>query len=162
MTNNENKTNRKKTRKLLFQELYANCFLKQDNELFKDSFYFRKKSNFVLDKKYFDEMMDLIYQKEWYLLKIISLLAPKFKVEMMSLSFILPVFIGACEMLYLQEEIPALVSINEAVELSKIYWDDSSRKLVNWIMHKLYKDLDSIKKELENFDWNFGVSILKR
>lgn len=45
------------------------------------------------------------------------------------------------EMLY--EEIPFAVSINEAVELSKIFDDDKARSFINGI-------LNSVKNELEN------------
>jgi len=34
-------------------------------------------------------------------------------------------------MFFLLEEIPAKVSINEAVELAKMYADDSSKRIVN-------------------------------
>ena len=153
--------NRKKTRKYLFQKLYANSFIVQDNSEFDTTFY-NEVFDFDLDHKYLDEMMTLIYQKEWFLLKIISILAPKFKIKSMWLSFIIPVYIWACEMLYLTEEIPAKVSINEAVEMAKVYWDESSKKIVNWVMNKLYKNLDQVVKDLENFDWNFEINLLKR
>lgn len=155
-----NKNNRKKTRKFLYQKIYASTFCKVD-ENFDETFY-NDVFKFDLDKKYLDEMFSLILEKEGYLLKIISMLAPKFKIESMWNHYIIPIFIGATEMLYLSEEIPAKVSINEAIEIAKIYWDDSSKRIVNWVMNKLYKDIDNIKNELENFDWNFWVSIFKR
>jgi transcription termination factor NusB len=34
-------------------------------------------------------------------------------------------------MFFLTEEIPGKVSINEAVEIAKVYGDDSSKKIVN-------------------------------
>jgi N utilization substance protein B len=49
----------------------------------------------------------------------------------MNLTYIIPVYISITEMLFIEEEIPPKVSINEAVELAKIYGDDSSRKIVN-------------------------------
>jgi N utilization substance protein B len=109
-----------------------------------------------------EEMISLIHKKEWYFLKIISLLAPKFKIKSMWLSFILPVYIWVCEMLYLTEEIPAKVSLNEAVEMAKVYWDESSKRIVNWVMNKFFKQFDEIKKDLEEFDWDFGFKLLKK
>jgi len=153
-------TNRKKTRKFLYQKIYAATFNKVDSDF--DETFYNEVFDFDLDNDYLNEMYSLILEKEAYLLKIISILAPKFKIESMWNHYIIPIFIWATEMLYLQEEIPAKVSMNEAIEMSKIYWDESSKRIVNWVMNKLYKDLDSIKKELDNFDWNFGVSILKK
>ena len=153
--------NRKKTRKYLYQKIYANTFSKIDESEFDNTFYWEV-FDFDLDEKYLKEMFSLILEKEGYLLKIISMLAPKFKIESMWNHYIVPILIWACEMLYLEEEIPAKVSINEAVEISKVYWDESSKKIVNWVMNKLYKDIENIKEKLNEFDWNFGISILKR
>jgi N utilization substance protein B len=153
--------NRKKTRKLLFQKLYASSFIAQDDLEFDNTFY-AEVFHFDIDVKYLEEMISLIHEKEWYLLKIIWLLAPKFKIRSMGLSFVLPVYIWACEMLYLTEEIPAKVSLNEAVEMAKVYWDESSKKIVNGVMNKLYKSLDSIQKDLEEFDWDFWFKLLKK
>ena len=76
-----NKNNRKKTRKFLYQKIYASTFCKVD-ENFDETFY-NDVFKFDLDKKYLDEMFSLILEKEGYLLKIISMLAPKFKIESM-------------------------------------------------------------------------------
>ena len=153
--------NRKKTRKYLYQKIYANTFSKIDESEFDNTFYWEV-FDFDLDEKYLKEMFSLILEKEGYLLKIISMLAPKFKIESMWNHYIIPILIWACEMLYLEEEIPAKVSMNEAIEISKVYWDESSKRIVNWVMNKLYKDIESIKEKLNEFDWNFGISILKR
>jgi hypothetical protein len=68
----------------------------------------------------------------------------------MSLSYILPIYIWLAEMFFYSEEIPAKVSINEAIEVAKVYWDDSSKKIVNWVLNKVYEnfeELDLIKKD---------------
>lgn len=153
--------NRKKTRKYLYQKIYANTFSKIDESEFDNTFYWEV-FDFDLDEKYLKEMFSLILEKEGYLLKIISMLAPKFKIESMWNHYIIPILIWACEMLYLEEEIPAKVSMNEAIEISKVYWDESSKRIVNWVMNKMYKDIEEIKNKLNDFDWNFGISILKR
>lgn len=153
--------NRKKTRKYLYQKIYATTFSKIDESEFDNTFYWEV-FDFDLDEKYLKEMFSLILEKEGYLLKIISMLAPKFKIESMWNHYIIPILIWACEMLYLEEEIPAKVSMNEAIEISKVYWDESSKRIVNWVMNKMYKDIEEIKNKLNDFDWNFGISILKR
>ncbi|MDQ7009236.1 MAG: transcription antitermination factor NusB [Candidatus Gracilibacteria bacterium] len=153
--------NRKKTRKYLYQKIYASTFSKIDNAEFDNTFY-GEVFDFDLDSRYLEDMLEIIQEKEGYLLKIISLLAPKFKIKSMGNHYIIPIFIGAAEMLFLEEEIPAKVSINEAIEMSKVYGDESSKRIVNGVMNKLYKDFDNIKEQLEEFDGNFGISIIKR
>lgn len=151
---------RKKTRKFLYQKLYATTFAKLDNADFDESFY-NDVFEFDIDSKYLESMYDLILEKEAFLLHIITQLAPKFKLESMWMSYILPIMIGACEMLYLEEEIPAKVSLNESVELAKVYGDDSSKKIVNWVMNKLYKGFDEMQKTLEKFDWKSDFTLFK-
>ena len=153
--------NRKKTRKYLFQKLYASTFSWVDSASFDESFY-NNVFEFDLDSKYLDEMFELILEKEAYLLKIISILAPKFKIETMWMDYIIPILIWTCEMLYFSEEIPAKVSLNESVEIAKIYWDESSKKIVNWVMNKFYKQFDDIKKQLEEFDWKTDFVLFKK
>jgi len=152
---------RKKTRKYLFQKLYAATFSEVNSASFDDAFY-NDVLDFDIDLKYLDEMFSLILEKESYLLKIISILAPKFKIETMGMDYILPILIWCCEMLYFEEEIPAKVSVNEAIEMAKIYWDDSSKRIVNWVMNKFYKQYDEIKDELEKFDWKSNFMLFKK
>lgn len=152
---------RKKTRKLLFQKLYASTFSPVDMSSFDESF-FNDVFDFDIDVKYLEEMYNLILEKEIYLLKIIEILAPKFKVETMGMVYVLPVMIGACEMLYFEEEIPAKVSLNEAIELAKVYGDESSKKIVNGMMNKMYKQLSEVQDQLDEFDGKSDRVIFKR
>jgi hypothetical protein len=62
--------------------LYASSFIKQDDSLFENTFY-NEVFDFDLDIEYLEEMLSLIHEKEGYFLKIISILAPKFKIESM-------------------------------------------------------------------------------
>lgn len=138
-------TNRKKSRKLLFQELYAMSFNEFDLESFKESF-FENVFTFNEDEKYINEMIKIITYYEKFFINILKIYTPKFKIETMSLSYILPIYIWLAEMFYLQEEIPGKVSINEAVEIAKVYWDDSSKKIVNWVLNKAYLNHEELHK----------------
>ena len=143
------KTNRKKSRKLLFQELYAMSINDFDAILFRESF-FENTFTFSPDEKYINEMEKIIRFNEPFFISIIQKYTPKFNVKTMSLSYILPIYIWLAEMFFYSEEIPAKVSINEAIEVAKVYWDDSSKKIVNWVLNKVYinfDELDKIKKE---------------
>ncbi len=146
------KTNRKKSRKLLFQELYAMSFNDYDAELFKISF-FNDVFTFTQDEEYIEEMKKIITHYEPFFISILIKYTPKFNVKTMSLSYILPIYIWMAEMFFLKEEIPGKVSINEAVEIAKVYWDDSSKKIVNWVLNKVfenYEDLNKLKEEKYN------------
>lgn len=154
------KLNRKKTRKLLFQKLYAMSFWNFDNESFTESFY-DWVFNFDMDKVYYNEMSELILKNEWFYLEILSKYAPKFELPSMNIMYVLPIFIGLAEMFHLTEEIPAKVSINEAVEMWKAFWDDSAKKIVNGVLNKVYENHDELKKLSINSQWNIDFSFFK-
>lgn len=46
--------------------------------------------------------------------------------------------IGIYELIY--SDTPAIVAINEAIELSKLYSDDDVRKMINAVLDKIYKE----------------------
>jgi hypothetical protein len=82
----------------------------------------------------------------------------------MDLSYVIPIYIWATEILFFNEWIPEKVSVNEAIEIAKIYWDDSSKKIVNWILNKILVNIEEIKKECLIFDYenNWNLFILKK
>lgn len=144
---------RGRTRKFLYQMLYASTFSKINDETFRESF-FSGIFDANIDEEYLKTMFDLVVENEQFLVEIIKMYAPRFDIENMDLSYVLPIFIGATEILIFQEEIPVKVSINEAVEISKVYGDDSSRKMVNGVMNKVFNDIEILKEKLQNFTKN--------
>jgi transcription termination factor NusB len=74
-----------------------------------------------MDKVYYNEMSELIPKNESFYLEVLSKYAPKFELSSMNIMYVLPIFIGLAEMFHLTEEIPAKVSINEAVEMAKAF-----------------------------------------
>lgn len=145
-------TNRKKTRKLLFQELYSSVFNKFEKKTFEESFY-NNVFTFNIDEKYLNEMKNIIINHESFFISLLKEYSPKFDIKTMSISYILPVYIWLAEMFFLTEEIPWEVSINEAVEIAKVYWDNSSKRIVNWILNKVFKNHEKISKIKDN-DYN--------
>lgn len=145
---------RSRTRKFLYQMLYAASFWKVNEENFRDSFFeWVFESN--LDEEYLEKMYKMILEKETFFISLIKKFAPKFQVESMDLAYIIPIYIGACEILFIDyEQIPNKVSMNEAIEIAKVYWDDSSKKIVNWVLNNIINDLENIKKESLIFDYN--------
>lgn len=153
--------NRKKTRKLLYQELYANTFNIMDIEEFYNSF-FEDVFTFNRDEEYLNEISKIIKNYEWFFIHVIKKYSPKFDFEKMNVINIIPIYIALAEMFYLSEEIPWKVSINEAVEVAKTYWDNSAKRIVNWVLNKVLEDHEELETIKNNFDWNNTYSIFKK
>lgn len=134
-------TARKKTRKFLFQKLYARLFWEVDRDLFHWAF-FDGIFDYVLDEEYLNTMYESVIQHQNYCLDILSKYAPRFDIESMNKTNIICVCIGVCEMRFYGTEIPAKVSLNEAVEIAKVYGDDSSGKIVNGILNSYYINIE--------------------
>lgn len=161
MANIVNIVNRRKSRKLLFQELYAMSLNEFNKDLFRESF-FSDVFTFTPDDEYLTEMRKIITYYEAFFISIIQKYTPKFNVKTMSLSYILPIYIWLAEMFFLTEEIPGKVSINEAVEVAKVYWDDSSKKIVNGVLNKVLQDIEELEKLKENDYSEIVESVFKR
>ncbi|MCM3784108.1 transcription antitermination factor NusB [Neobacillus mesonae] len=56
--------------------------------------------------------------------------------------------LAAYEMLY-REDVPAKVSVNEAIELSKHFGTDESGKFVNGVLGKMIQDVEALKSRLK-------------
>jgi N utilization substance protein B len=79
-----------------------------------------------------------VIEKERELLTIIHKYAPKFDITTMPVGNLLPIMIASYEMLYLtMDTIPEKVSINEGIELAKIFSDDTARTMVNGVLNTL-------------------------
>lgn len=50
--------------------------------------------------------------------------------------------------IFFEEDIPVAVTINECVELAKIYGTDDSRRFINGVLGRISKDIRKIKKEV--------------
>ncbi len=152
---------RTRTRKFLYQMLYASTFSEVDTEVFRDTF-FSWVFNWELDEEYLDTMFSLITKNQSFLIeKIIKNYTPRFNIKDMDLSYIIPIFISVTELIIYQEEIPKKVSLNEAIQISKVYWSDSSRKTVNWVLNKILNDLDLLRKSFLDYDKSDKTIIFK-
>jgi len=152
---------RKLTRRLLFQKLFVLGFSYLSDDDFFEFFYFDNQK-IELDKEYFKEMQNIILEKEWIFITFIEKYAPKFKIENMSLLYILPVYVAMAEIFFLKEEIPVKVSINEAIELAKIYSDDPVKKIVNGILNNVMNDYDILSKEIPQMNVKNEFSFFKK
>ncbi|MBP8016736.1 transcription antitermination protein NusB [Candidatus Gracilibacteria bacterium] len=146
------KISRHKTRKCLFQALYSKIYITEQfdkNSLFES--FFEEGFSDVVDQEYFDEMFDGIIKNEAELIYIVERFAPKFNIKSMSTVNIIPIFIASYEILYLKcDKIPEKVSIDEALEITKIYSDNNGRIFVNGVINSIKDNKKEIKKELKN------------
>lgn len=155
------KYNRKKSRKLLYQEVYASTFNEVTLKEFYESF-FDEVFTFSRDEYYLAEMNKIIKHNEWFFISVIKKYSPRFNFEKMNVVNIIPIYIALAEMFYLTEEIPGKVSVNEAVEVAKVYWDDSAKRIVNWVLNKVLHEIEILKESSKEFDWNSEYSIFKK
>ncbi len=133
---------RKKTRKYLLQKLYARLYGTVDEERFYGAF-FDGILDFEVDTTYLDEMFWIIIEHQWDIVMIIEKYAPKFDIETMLKTNTLAMSIAIAEMLWLTEQIPAKVSLNEAIELAKYFGDNTSKNIVNGILNSFLKNIDT-------------------
>ncbi len=99
---------------------------------------------------YFQAMFSGIITKESELLTLIHKYAPKFDIATMPIGNLLPIMIAAYEMLYLDlDVIPEKVSINEAIELAKIFSDDTAKTMVNGVLNALKEEKTTIVEVLK-------------
>jgi len=157
----EMKFNRKRTRKFLFQKLYALSYSDYNDALFNESFY-EGKFNFDIDTPYLEEMMQIIVEKEPIFIEILQKYSPKFDAKTMNIVYVLPIFIGFAEMFFIKEEIPGKVSINEAVETAKVYGDDSAKKIVNGVLNTALENIDEVKTIIETSECKNDFSFFNK
>jgi N utilization substance protein B len=143
------KASRKKTRRHLVQKLYSRIYGELDTVLFNEAF-FDWRFDFDPDIAYMDEMFFLVVEKQHEILGVIKTYAPKFDLETMMKTNIIALSIAITEMLWLKEEIPAKVSINEAIDLSKYYGDDNSKNIVNGILNSFFTNIEKHQKGENN------------
>ena len=101
-------------------------------------------------------------EKEEFFIEMIKKYSPKFDFEKMDVLIIIPLYIALAEIFYFSEEIPIKVSVNEAVELAKTFAMWTSKKIVNWVLWNVFRDLDELEKIKENYKWNDWYSIFKK
>jgi hypothetical protein len=72
----------------------------------------------------------------------------------MSRMIVLPIYIWLSEIFFYIEEIWTNIIINEAIEITKMYWDDSSKKIVNWVLNSVYENYNELEKiKLDDYSY---------
>lgn len=128
---------RKDAREAVFVLLYRDCFLTEQD----DEFAFKVFKDHKLTEKDF-EFAKLLYQTikqhEQELLESIANLSQGFMLNRIFLTDKCALLIGLCEMTYFQD-VPKIVAIDEAVNLTKKYSGEKSQGFVNGILAEYKK-----------------------
>lgn len=91
------------------------------------------------DGSFAKELARITIEKRDELDEIITSCSNHWKLSRIAKATLAILRISVCEMYYFIEEVPASVSINEAVELAKIYCGDEDPGFVNGVLGAVYK-----------------------
>ncbi len=142
------KNSRRSERSFAFQVLYSLSFTPVTS-LEGVRAAFRKSPDFVVKEDSVDdvqgfawELVSGIWTKEKELDELIATYSHNWRINRMGRIELTILRMGLFEMLY-REDIPSKVAINEALELSRQYGEESARSFLNGILDATAKALDS-------------------
>lgn len=96
-------------------------------------------------KKFADEIIKGVVENIKEIDEIISKVSLNWDIKRMGYIDRNILRIGTYEILF-RKDIPSIVSINEAIEISKKYGDEDSPKFINGILHKIKEIVENSKK----------------
>ncbi len=98
------------------------------------------------DKQFFDTLINGVTNEKGFLSKTIAGYARGFALERIYKIDLAIILIASYEILFLPD-VPDKVSVNEAVELAKIYSTDNSPVFINGILASVIKEKENILNE---------------
>ena len=137
----QNKFNRRKSRAIAMELLYSETVNARSGEIteeFLDDFISMSETTENLDRTYIRNILNIVEGKEGYLKGVISPFLKDWDINRLSRVNLSILKIAAGELLFL-DDIPDRVSLNEALELSKIYSDEDSTSFINGVLDKILK-----------------------
>ena len=93
----------------------------------------------VDDVSFVKNVVDGVQKHQAYVDDVLQPIAPDWPLTQIARMDRIVLRLGAYELLYLSDEVPAKVSINEAVELDKSFGGENSSKFINGVLGTLYK-----------------------
>jgi transcription antitermination protein NusB len=94
-------------------------------------------------------LRNAIIKNEGTLLALIYEAAPKYEIKSIPIINALILLICLAEIFVVQtKDVPTLVAVNEAIELSKRYSDEAGKNLINGILNTLLTDEVKIRETL--------------
>lgn len=128
---------RRKSRELALQIVYSFQTNKKSIEkVFEDAFF---KNSTLKVREYASILINGILNNKKEVDKVISSYSKNWKISRIPLIDHIILQIAIYEIIY-SEDVPAVVGINEAIELTKKFSTPDSKKFVNGILDKFYKD----------------------
>ncbi len=102
-------------------------------------------SSAVDDVEFIQRLVNGVNDKAEHIDSLLQPIAPDWPLDQIARMDRVVLRMGAYELLYEADAVPAKVAINEAVELAKSFGGDNSSKFVNGVLGTLYK-----QKEADN------------
>lgn len=99
----------------------------------------------VDDVSFIHEVVDGVREHQDYIDSILQPIAPDWPLDQIARMDRIVLRIGAYELIYNQDAVPAKVAINEAVELAKSFGGENSSKFINGVLGTLYKQKEDGK-----------------
>ena len=96
----------------------------------------------AIDKKYMIMICEKVKENKEQIDELINKYAKNWSVSRMPNVDLSILRLAICELIFI-DEIPNKVSINEAIELAKLYCDDKSPKFINGILGSVSNELES-------------------
>mgnify|MGYP003521421877 FL=1 len=100
----------------------------------------RRYKKALKDTEFVKKTVKGIVKHQSVLDEMLQPLAPEWPIEHIARMDRLILRIGAYELLFNQDKIPAKVAINESVELAKAFGGDNSSKFINGVLGSLYRE----------------------
>ena len=94
----------------------------------------------IIDRKYLNEMVKNVELNKSTIDELISKYAKNWTINRMAKVDLAILRLAVCEILYVPN-MPTKVSINEAIELAKLYCDDKSPKFINGILGSVVNEI---------------------
>lgn len=94
----------------------------------------------VVDKEYMENVCTFVQENNERVSELISKYAKNWTIDRMPKVDLAILKLAICEILFI-EEIPNKVSINEAVEMAKLYCDDKTPKFINGILGSVVNEI---------------------
>lgn len=102
-------------------------------------------SKTVDDTDFIENLVNGVKKHAVYLDEVLQPIAPDWPLDQIARMDLVVLRIGAHELLFSEDEVPAKVAINEAVELAKSFGGDNSSKFVNGVLGTLIKQKEDKK-----------------
>lgn len=137
----QNKPNRRKSRAIAMELLYSdtiNTRNEEINDAFIDEFIDISDTKETLDRSYITKISSIVVEKDEYLKAVIRNFLKEWTLERISKVNLAILKLAVAEIIFF-DDIPERVSLNEALELSKIYSDEEATSFINGVLDKVLK-----------------------